>query len=441
MKSVLQRSTLLLALVGLVPACSSGGGGGSKSTPAAQQAPDAAVQWFDLLYEAIRDESLSPPVASRIIGYTGVAAYEAVVPGMPDHRSLGDQLNDFDPLPELPKGRYHWPSVMNAAVAGTLEGLLAGASAPTLQAIDDLRTSLEDEAAMEISMEVLDDSTARGQEIAMAILAWSMDDGYDVWNNCAFTPPTGDGLWEPTPPGMAPALQPCWGKLRPFVLLFGAECSALAPPAYSEDPGSVFYKEALEVYDTVNALTADQLDIAQFWADNPGGTGTPPGHWISIVGQVAEQYDMNLEEVVEAYARVGLGVADAFISCWDMKFYYNLVRPITFIQSPSGINDPAWVTAPGVGTPPFPEYTSGHSVQSGAAAHLLDDLWGDLSFDDDTHAGLYPMRSFDGFLEAADEAAISRLYGGIHYRAAIERGVEQGRCIGQVILAEVEFRQ
>lgn len=428
----------LVLLAGLVAGCTDDDDDGPPaSTAAAMQAPDAAIAWFDLLYESIRVEALSPPVASRAIGYAGVAAYEAVVPGMPDHRSLGGQLNDLDPLPPLAAGRYHWPAVLNAAVATTLEGLLATATAPTLQAIADLEAMLAVDAT--IPQDVLDRSAARGEEIGMAIVAWAADDGLTIWDDCAYTPPTGAGLWVPTPPAMAPALQPCWGRMRPFVLLFGAECPALAPPPYSTDPGSVFYQEALEVYDTVNNLTAAELDIAQFWADNPGQTGTPPGHWIAIVGQVLEQYGMDLEDAAEAYARVGLAVADAFISCWDMKYYYHLLRPITFIHAADGINDPAWVTAPGVGTPPFPEYTSGHSVQSGAAAHVLDDLWGALPFDDDTHAGLWPMRSFDGFLDAADEAAISRLYGGIHYRAAIERGVEQGRCIGEVILDEVDF--
>lgn len=277
MHSIL-RSVLPSTLLALTAVACSNGGGGSGSTLAAREEPTAAIAWFDLLYDTIRTEALSPPVASRIIGYTGVAAYEAVLPGMPDHRSLGGQLNDLDPLPDLASGGHHWPTVLNAAVAATLSGLLPAASAPTMQAIADLEQAQLDALPANLSQAVIDRSIARGQEVAAHVLAWSMTDGYDVWNNCAYTPPTGEGLWEPTPPMMAPALQPCWGRLRPFVLLFGAECPALAPPPYSTDPGSVFYTEALEVYDTVNALTQDQLDIAQFWADNPGQTGTPPGH-------------------------------------------------------------------------------------------------------------------------------------------------------------------
>lgn len=415
-------------------------GGGSSSQAAANQEPEAAIAWFDLLYDSIRDESLSPPVASRIIGYCGVAAYEACVPGMPDYQTLVGQLNGFDSLPPLAGGEYYWPAVLNSAVSGVMQSLSTGASAPTLQAMADLDDQLSMDFALDVSQSVLDRSEMRGADISAAIIAWAATDEYDIWNACAYTPPVGPGLWEPTPPGFAPALQPCWGDLRPFVLLYGAECSVLPPPAYSESVGSPFYIEALEVYDTVNNLTSNQLDIAQFWADNPGLTGTPPGHWTSIVGQVLEQQSYSLEAAAEAYARVGIAVADAFISCWEMKYIYSYVRPITFIQSPSGLNDAGWVTAPGVGTPPFPEYTSRHSVQSGAASFVLEDLWGSLAFDDDTHAGLFPMRSFGGFFEAADEAAISRLYGGIHYRAAIDRGVEQGYCVGATILDEVQFR-
>jgi hypothetical protein len=154
-----------------------------------------------------------------------------------------------------------------------------------------------------------------------------------------------------------------------------------------------------------------------------------------------------LDVAIEAYARVGIAVADAFICCWEMKYTYGYLRPITYIHDAAGLNDPAWNTAPGIGggniaTPPFPEYTSGHSTQSGAAAFVLTDLLGNVEFVDDTHADLgLASRRFSSFAEAAQEAAISRLYGGIHYRAAIERGVDQGVCVGDVILDEVSFRE
>ena len=225
---------------------------------------------------------------------------------------------------------------------------------------------------------------------------------------------------------------PCWGKLRPFVLNNGSECSPGAPLTYSENPQSDFYQEAWEVYNVVNHLNPEQLAIVQFWADSPGQTGTPPGHSISILSQILMQEHSSLEIVAEAYARVGIAVADSFIACWQTKYQYNLLRPITYIHNVIG--DSSWNTP--IVTPPFPEYTSGHSVQSAATAQVLADMFGEVTFTDNTHASLGDApRTFTSFFAFAEEAAISRLYGGIHYRSAIERGLEQGRCIGRRVNA------
>ncbi len=232
-----------------------------------------------------------------------------------------------------------------------------------------------------------------------------------------------------------PALQPCWGRLHPFVPISGAECAPPPPPHDSEQPGPAFYTEGIEVCSTVNGLTDEQEAIAQFWSDDPRNTGTPPGHWIPIVGPISRAHGHSLALAVEASARTGIAVAGAFISCWAAKFAHDLPRPITCIDN---VIDPAWT--PLLATPPFPEHTSGRSTQSGAAATVLTDLFGDLPFVDDTHASRgIPARSFTSFLHAADEAAISRLYGGIHYRAAIEDGVNQGACAGDAILDNVRF--
>jgi len=443
----LESLALALVAFGTVASCSDSDDGPS-STPAASLPPDVAVAWFDELYTAIRSNSLAPPPASRVIGYCGVAAYESVVGGMPDFRSLGGQLNDLDALPAADPGAYHWPSVLNAALADVIVGLIPTANMPTLDAVAALEASFEDLYDDTIAASVLTRSQERGADIATAIIAWSTTDGFATLNNCAYVPPVADGAWEPTAPAFAAnPLQPCWGQIRPMVLLFGAECPSLPPPTYSTSTTSAFYAEALEVRNIVaeikdniaNMIPDDREDIGLFWADNPGGTGTPPGHWMSIVGQVVEQYDMTLADAVEGYARVGMAVNDAFISCWDMKYYYNLLRPISYIDA---LIEPGWTTlsAPELNTPPFPEYTSGHSVQSGAAARVLTDLWGDLPFED-VHPALAITRNYDSFDDAAEEAAFSRLYGGIHYRAGCVRGVQQGSCVGQAIVNNVEFRK
>jgi hypothetical protein len=217
------------------------------------------------------------------------------------------------------------------------------------------------------------------------------------------------------------------------VLGSGETCSPGPPPAYSERVGSAFYTDAYECYRVTSDLTPEQVAIARFWSDDPGQTATPPGHSISILTQVARELDLTLDRAAGAYAKVGIAVADAFISCWWTKYRDNLLRPVTYIRS---VIDPNWT--PLLVTPPFPEYTSGHSVQTAAAAQVLTDLFGELAFTDHTHdARGLPARSFSSFEAAAREAAVSRLYGGIHFRAAIERGLEQGACIGEHVTTAI----
>ena len=189
----------------------------------------------------------------------------------------------------------------------------------------------------------------------------------------------------------------------------------------------------MEVYEAVNGLTPAQLEIGLFWSDDPGQTATPLGHSASILGQVLRVEDRSLADAAVAYARLGLAVCDAFIACWRLKYIHNLVRPISYIRS---YIDPTWGDPLPVTTPPFPEYSSGHSVQSAAAAEVLSATFGEVAFADHTHdARGLASRSFGSFAAFAQEAAISRLYGGIHYRCAIERGLEQGRCVGAMVAA------
>jgi hypothetical protein len=402
-----------------------------------------ATTWFDLYLDLVQTTpGFTPPVASRAFGYAGVTLYEAVAPGMPGYQSLAGQLNELPPLPQPPAGEtYHWPIVANSALAHITRYLFANTSNENITAIDALEQKFAAEFGPQPDPAVADRSVSRGQAVAEAIFIWSTTDGghegYLRNFPAGYTPPAGPGMWISTPPDFNAAMQPDWGDNRPFALKTGAECPPGPPPAYSEDPASAFYAEAMEVYEAVNNLTPEQEEIALFWADDPGRTATPPGHSISILNQVLVQQGASLDTAAEAYARLGMAAADSFISCWYTKYQYNLIRPISYIQQ---IIDPDWntpqVTDP-VTTPPFPEYTSGHSAQSGAAAQVLTGLFGDnFSFTDHTHdeRGFAP-RSFSSFFDFADEAAISRLYGGIHYRAAIELGIEQGKCIGQQINA------
>lgn len=216
-----------------------------------------------------------------------------------------------------------------------------------------------------------------------------------------------------------------------------------------------FYKELKEVYDISNQITKDgddseEVAIAQFWDCNPYVSVTrghlmfatkkitPGAHWIGIAKIASRNTNSDFDKTVLAYTMTSIAIFDAFISCWDEKYRSNLIRPETLINEHIDEN---W--KPILQTPPFPEYVSGHSVVSGAASVALTHIFGDnFSFDDDTELSYgLPVRSFKSFAAAADEAAISRMYGGIHYRAAVEVGLEQGRDLGQFVVDNLKLKK
>jgi hypothetical protein len=329
----------------------------------------------------------------------------------------------------------------NHALAGVLRALYPTAFAGYLAGIDELEAEVDDRFGGPADAAVAA-AGAFGDAVAGAVLAWSEGDGGAegyLGGSAGYEPGTGPGAWVPTarnngPP--LPALQPSWGHNRPLVLPDGMACGAPAPPPYSEAPDSGFYAQAREVYDTVSSLDAERRQIALHWSDDPGQTSTPPGHWLDILQQVLATTRPPLDVAAEAYVRLGIAVNDAFITCWSTKYRYDLIRPITYIRR---VIDPSWnaerITDPVI-TPPFPEYTSGHSVVSAAAAMVLSDVLGDAPFVDHTHDRRgFPVRAYASFDAAAREAAISRLYGGIHYRVSIDRGVAQGRCVGARVAA------
>lgn len=378
----------------------------------------------------------SPPVASRAIGYSGITLYESVVSGMPEYRSLDGQLNGLGSLPRInPDVVYHWPTCANTALAFITRKLFSNASQQNLASLDSLESAFNSTFHAEISDDVYNRSVDFGREIATSIYNWSTSDGghEGQFHNTdpTYVPPVGPGFWEPTPPAFATALQPHWGKNRPFLNDNVIGCQPIPHPVYSTANTSLFYSQALEVYAVWNKLTQEERDMVIFWADGTG-TYTPPGHSIAITTQVLNTLGSKLDISAVAFAKVGIAVTDAFISCWKTKYDYNLLRPITYIRE---FIDPTWSSH--IATPPFPEYSSGHSVQSGAAAQVLSDMFGfNVSFTDTSHNDLgYAPRSFLSFFDFANEAAMSRMYGGIHFRAGIEKGVTQGIEIGRNVSA------
>ena len=402
---------------------------------------DVATKWADTELKLIRTGTgFTPPVASRALGYTGVALYEAVVPGMADLQSLAGQLTGLSSLPKPEAGQqYNWNVAANSAEALITKRLFGNATTAQRTTIDSLETALNQpyRGAAEF-----DRSVRFGQQVAQAVFDWSRTDGghegYLSNQPTNYVPPVGVGLWVPANSTTGRALQPTWGNNRLFVPADATLPMPALAYSYSTVAGTPYYMQVQELYNTGRTLTAAQRTIALYWADG-GSTISPPGHSLSITGIVLRSRNATLATAAEAYARVGIAVADAFVSCWKCKYQYNWQRPITAVQA---MLDPTW--QPLIATPPFPEFVSGHALQSGAAAQVLEDLFGaQTSFVDNTHqargAGFEP-RPFANFAAFADEAAISRLYSGIHFRSANEVGLVEGRKVGRNVTA-LHFRR
>ncbi|MCX7888423.1 MAG: vanadium-dependent haloperoxidase [Rhodobacteraceae bacterium] len=405
----------------------------AATPPRDQAACDTMAIWYRLVLELVRHTAtMSPPVASRAFAYLGIIAHETMAATTPDVQSLAGRLADLPALPSRAPGA----DAPVALAAALHRGVLAffGNTGPTGQrAIDALAARTAGSVAAGLDPTAVAAAAAAGEAVAAHVIAWSEGDGGATIDNLGFPQSwpaaTEPYQWVPTSKialQQAPLL-PDWGRNRPFAMPAGRPCGLPGHPPYSEDPSSAFYAQAKEVYDISKSLTDEQKLIARFWSDDPMLSSTPPGHWIAIALGVLEAERAPPALMAEVLALTGIAMADAFIACWASKYEYNLLRPYTYIRRTM---DKTWESL--LIIPPFPEYPSGHSVQSGAAAAVLTAIFGDnFAFTDSSHVDDgFPARSFPSFDAAAEEAAISRVYGGIHFRAAIEDGLAQGRCVG-----------
>ena len=458
---------------------------GAGCAPGEPPPPEATQvrEWIELLYPLPKAERLSPPVASRVLAYSGVALYEALRHADTDAPGLDGRLRGLEGIPEPGPGVHDWGVAAAEAERRVITGLVSEWALPsTLVAIDTLaETQIERRMAAGISEEVAARSRDFGAAVAEAVLARAAVDGFRETRRLPYEVPKGQGLWVNTTtmeeyapisvseatafvrrgnpsaaleagstnarqmlldrpsPGQEPvgninptlALEPYWDRLLPWAMDTLEDCAPPPPAPYSMEAGSDFRTELMAVWETSLDLSEEERTIALFWADNPGATGTPPGHWVSIMRQMVTRADLDAVAAARMFALTSVAMADAFISSWHEKYRSNVIRPVTVIREHL---DPAWETV--VVTPPFPEYTSGHSVVSGAAAQVLEALLGAVAFHDSTHiaVGLAP-RPYASFHEAAEEAAVSRLYGGIHYPMGIDHGLDQGRCLADRVLA------
>ncbi|MES2177244.1 MAG: vanadium-dependent haloperoxidase [Gemmatimonadota bacterium] len=463
----------LLAAVCLISACSR----------TREADPHMVSGWMHRLYGAIRAERLSPNVASRLSAYATGALYSGIAAATPGLPTLDGKLNGLATLPKGESGATYDPTIAAVSAERVIVDSLFRDGLPTTKAsltqfADSLLTA---RIAEGLNEDVRARSADLGRRTGLAIVAWAHGDGFDSTRGRKYVPPVGPGLWvndsttttyttqnisgvsqlivpgNPTnaaPSGSAsdrglildrqkrpgPTTMPAtnmagvteayWGHNRPFVLTTWRECPLPPPPAFSLTPGAGLYGEAKAVHDISKALTPAQKATALYWADNGGETGTPVGHWLSIASQMVSERKLNGAQAAWLMVLTSASMADAFIATWGVKFEVNVIRPRTYIRMTM---DSTW--EPAIPTPPFPEYVSGHSTVSAAAAATLAGILGDGPFADSTSVPLgHEVRNFASFSAASDEAGRSRIYGGIHYPVSNVKGAEMGRCIAGKVL-------
>ncbi len=403
-----------------------------QNSEAVKRGADVPAKWYTLAIKLSRStpNQNAGPIIARTFGYMGLTLYESVVPGMPKYQSIQKQLNRLPALPKVNCGdNYFYPACANASLANMVHHMFGNTSTAQNFTIDSLENSFNALFASIIPKDVIDRSLDFGRGISNAIYSWSASDGGDqAYLNpfpSTYILPAGPGLWVPQPGQFA--LLPYWGNNRTFIKDNAATTQPPAPPAYSTDPSSKLYMEELEVYNESINQDAEHIAIARYWAALP-----PPCVSLSILSSVLASKNATLSVTAEAYCKVGMATSDAMVSCHKTKYVYNQLRPITFIRE--NIN-PAWV--PLLPTPPFPDYTSAHSVQTGAVARVLADIFGDnTTFTDNSINDLgFTPRTYTKFSDYANEVGLSRIYGGIHVRSSNFIGLEWGNVVGMHVSA------
>ena len=434
---------MLLIGVGVLISCSSS----HKDYKTKVQNPEFIHRSIKQITDIIVHDIFSPPVASRIYAYSSVAAYEALIPQDKMYTSLAGQLHGLEAVPKPDSTlEYCFPL---ASVQAALK--VGKALVFSEDKMDEFYTTMMQEFKdAGVPEDVFNRSVDYGTKVADHILAWSSKDNYKQSRSFPKYSILNDpSTWKPTPPAYMDAVEPHWNKIRTFVMDSAQQFKPAPPLPFSIKKGSPFYNEANQVYEVGKNLTQEQREIASFWDCNPFVMNvkghvmfatkkiSPGGHWMNITRVASNQVKATVAQATEAYVLVSLSLADGFISCWDEKYRSKLIRPETYINQSIDEN---WV--PLLQTPPFPEYPSGHSVISASAAIALTKLLGDnFAFTDSTEVEFgMPPRSFKSFIQASEEAAVSRMYGGIHYIRACEVGKVEGRAVGTFISQKVKTR-
>lgn len=398
-------------------------------------------QLNDLLIRTVMEDLFTPPVASRIYVPPNIAFYECIRHNNPAYPEVFRKLNGGFNLPAPTPQSDNFISAVIAFTA-VAQNLVASE-----HLIENWKNGFVDSIRKHRNELVIINSINYGTAVADSIIKWMQEDNYMKSRALMrFVHSEEEGAWQPTPVDYAQGLEPHWSTLRPMILKSPSQCSPKKKLKYSSSKKSEFFKNVMEVYNLSKNLDSNQKMMAIYWDDNPNVSVveghlnyfvhkiSPAGHWMMIARQAMIQKNISIERSSLVYALTGIALFDAFISCWDEKYKTNLIRPVTVINLHIDQN---W--KPFIQTPPFPEFTSGHSVISNAAATVLTEILGDKwAFTDDTEIpfGLKP-RSFASFYEAAYESTWSRVYGGIHYPETARISIEQGKQVGKYVIDKI----
>jgi hypothetical protein len=406
----------------------------------AQQKEQVLHNLNSLLINTVMEDLFTPPVASRIYVYPNIAFYECIRHDDASLPSLAGKLTGLKKIPVATQSA----SIDNFVAACISFSYVAQALVGTEYKIENWRNAFTDSLMLHSNTTIIKNSIQYGHTVADSIIAWTKKDNYLKSRGLIrYVVTNKPGDWQPTPLDYAQGLEPHWNTIRPLTLIKASQFSPKEKLVFSSIKSSLFYKTMMETYSIAKNLDTIRKATALYWDDNPNVSAnighlnyfihkiSPGGHWIMIAQQACIQKNIPLTKSSQVYALTSIAIFDAFISCWDEKYRTNLIRPITIINR---IVDRNWV--PYIQTPPFPEFTSGHSVTSNAAATILTALLGDnFSFTDKTEIPFgNSTRTFNSFYEASLQSSTSRVYGGIHYPETARISVLQGKAIGKYII-------
>jgi len=436
---------MTLAVIVLLASCTEKAGDYKKFT----EDPLLYSKTVKELNDVVLENNFPPMIATRNYAYANIAAYESMVAGNADFQSLSGQIRHLPAMPKPEAGKiidFSLAALFSFTKVGNAVTFPEGSM---MEYYDELKKKAR-EAGM--TSDILKNTLAFSDTVVAVILKWSKDDNYAQTRSAEkYTVRDEEGRWVPTPPMYAQAVEPKWNTIRCLALDSCSQFMAPRPPSFDmKNKEGIYYKSLLEVKGIGDSLTEEQKHIADFWDDNPFKLNvsghvmfatkkfSPAGHWMNIVGIGAKEAKADFATTVAAYTETSIALFDAFISCWDEKYRSNYIRPETAINKYLGEE---W--RPYIQTPPFPSYTSGHATTSAAAAEVMTHWFGDkISFLDTSSLEFgIESRRITSFRDAAKEAAMSRLYGGIHYRFDNDEGNTCGRKLGEFVVQRLKLKK